>query len=111
MPRAPGSSKLARMRWHPPRSKAGLTTSRGPNARPTRRHPMLFDLRKRDSPRVLLDAAVDQWQVLASPGDRSLEPLAQHGRGLETEHALGLLGAAEALARVVPLPGRAEVEW
>src|SRR5438309_2130095 len=64
----------------------------------------------RDSTRMLPDTAVDQWQVLASPRDGPLEPGPQHGPGLEPEHALGLLRAAEALARAVPIPGRAEVE-
>src|SRR5689334_9546608 len=63
-----------------------------------------------DSTRVLLDAAVDQWQVLASPADGPLEPRPQHSLGLEPKHALGLLRAAEALARSVPLPRRSEVE-
>src|SRR5262245_60487413 len=59
---------------------------------------------------VLVDAAFDQGQMLPRPGNRPLEAFGQRDAGLESEDSLGLLGAAEALARAVPLARGAEVE-
>src|SRR3989475_6862333 len=65
---------------------------------------------ERDSGSVLLNAAIDQRQVLAGPVDGSANSLAQRDVGLEAQGALGLLGATEALTRAVPIASPSEVD-
>src|SRR4051794_24514736 len=59
---------------------------------------------------VLRDAPIDEIQVLARPGDRAAQPVLERRPSYEAELALGLLGAAEAQDRVIPRPGRRDLE-
>src|SRR4051794_20767066 len=64
--------------------------------------------RRRHAIRMTRHARLDPLEVLARPGDRPLEPVAQPNLGAEAELALGLRRIAVALAGVVPLARRRE---
>src|SRR4051794_3820278 len=64
--------------------------------------------RRRHAIRMTRHARLDPLDVLARPGDRPLEPVAQLDLGAEVELALGLRRIAVALAGVVPLARRRE---